>query len=347
MPSLHRHSTLKPALLVLALAGAWTSPRAAPAAPASTPAFGATPAAGGKPHALPLPPAPDLAALPRRFDRLPLKLHVAGNTALHAQVADDAAFDHIQVDVQVDAGDDIRIPQLADGTWHLRVRRVDAAGLEGPEAVHDFQLRARPESPFLMEPPANAKRPVGDVALRWTHSADAARYAIEVARDPRFEQVALRDENVHGEQLVFHPVATDFGAADGVYWWHVASIAVDGRRGAWGDAQALILRPTPRAPIGHLSPDGAAIELAWGGRPEDRVEVELARDAGYQQILARGEFSAPGARLPRPPAGPCYAHYRFVEPDGFKTAWSGDVRIEVDSDWRLFWRRFVPDALLK
>ena len=35
---------------------------------------------------------------------------------LRVQVADDAAFDHIQLDLHVDAGDDVRIPRLADGT---------------------------------------------------------------------------------------------------------------------------------------------------------------------------------------------------------------------------------------
>jgi hypothetical protein len=309
--------------------------------------FGASLEAGKKPLVLPLPPAPDLSALPALFDHLPIKFHLAGNWPLRAQVANDATFDHIQLDLHVAAGDDVRIPQLADGTWHLRVRRISPEGLEGLDAVRDFQLRARPESPFLLDPPANAKRPVGDVTLRWTHNPDAAIYVVEVARDARFTDIALRDEQVPGEQLVFHPVDTDFGAADGVYWWRVASVNADGRRGAWGDAQAVILRPTPRAPIGHLSPDGSGIELMWGGRPEDRTEVEMARDADFQQIVARGDFGAPSGRLGRPPAGTYYARYRFAEPDGFRTAWSGSVKIDVDGDWRKLWRVVLPDALLK
>ncbi|MEP6505394.1 MAG: FecR domain-containing protein [Betaproteobacteria bacterium] len=321
---------------------------AAAAQAADVPAnFGAPLEPGRKPQVLPLPPAPDLSTLPEQFDHLPLKLRVPGNTPLRVQVANDAAFEHIQVDLHVSAGDDIRIPQLADGAWHLRVRRISPEGLEGLDAVRDFQLRARPESPFLIEPTANAKLPVGDVTLRWTQNPDAARYVVEVARDAQFQQIALRDENVRGEQAVFHPRATDFGAADGVYWWRVVSVNADGRRGAWGDTQALVLRATPRAPIGHLSPDGSAIELMWGGRAEDRIEVELARDAGYQQIAARGEFSAPNGKLARPSPGTYFAHYRFVEPDGFKTAWSGDVKIEVESDWRKFWHVLVPDSWLR
>ena len=306
--------------------------------------FGAPLEPGRKPVVLPLPPAPDLSGVPASFDRLPIKLHLPVGLPLRVQVADDAAFDHILLDLHVSAGDDVRIPQLADGPWHLRVRGISPEGLEGLDAVRDFQLLARPESPFLLEPPANAKRPVGDVALRWTRNPDAARYIVEVARDDQFTQLSMSDDKVRGEQAVFHPVDTAFGAADGLYWWHVVSVDAKGRRGAWSDTQALMLRPTPRAPMGRASPDGSGVELTWGGSVDDRAEVEMARDAAFQEIVSRGEFGAPGGKLPRPPAGTYYAHYRFVEPDGFKTAWSGAVRIDVESSWHRAWRALFPDS---
>lgn len=309
--------------------------------------FGAPLEEGRKIVVLPLPPAPDLSGIPANFDHLPVKFRVPGTLPLRVQVAHDAAFDHIQLDLRVGAGDDVRLPQLADGAWHLRVRAISPEGLEGLDAVRDLRLLARPESPFLVEPPASAKRPVGDVDLRWTHNPDAAAYVVEVARDEKFAEIVMRDEHVRAETMGFHPVDSDFGAADGVYWWRVLSVDADGRRGAWSDSQALVLRPTPRAPLGRLSPDGAFVELRWGGRPEDRAEVELARDEAFQQIVARGDFDAPGGRLARPPSGSYFAHYRFVEPDGFKTAWSGAVKIEVERNWRKAWRALLPDAWLK
>ena len=309
--------------------------------------FGASLEPGKKPVALPLPPAPDLSGVPALFDHLPIKVHLPGGLPLRVQVANDAAFDHIQLDTHVDVGDDLRIALLADGQWHLRVRAVSPEGLEGLDAVRDFQLRARPESPFLVDPPANAKLPVGDVTLRWTRNTDAANYVVEVARDAQFAQVALHDDKVRGEQAVFHPTDSDFGAADGVYWWRVASVDAGGRRGAWGDTQALILRPTPRAPLGRVSPDGSAIELAWGGQPEDRADVELARDAAFAQIVARGDFGTSSGKLARPPVGTYYARYRFVEPDGFRSAWSSPVKIDVESNWHKAWRALLPDALAK
>ncbi len=319
-----------------------------PAQAADVPAnFGAPLAPGKVPAVLPLPPAPDLSALPATFDHLPLRLHVPGNTPLRVQVADDAAFEHVLLDLRVPAGSDIRIPQLADGKWHLRARRISPEGLEGLDAVRDIEMHARPESPFLVEPAANAKLPAGDVSLRWTKSADARRYVVDVARDAAFQQVALHAEDVADTQLVFHPVGTDFGATDGVYWWRVVSVDAHGVRSGWGDAQTFVLRPTPRAPIGHLSPDGSAIELMWGGNPADREDVELATDADFQQIVARGEFNGPEGRLARPAPGTYYAHYRFVEPDGFKTAWSGSVRIDVATNWHESLRSWLPASLTK
>jgi hypothetical protein len=296
--------------------------------------FGAPLEAGKKPVVLPLPAAPDLSANPEHFDRLPLRLHIADAMASRVQIADDAAFDHILVDLHVAAGDDARIPTLGDGTWHLRVRRISQAGLEGLDAVREFALQARPESPWLIEPAAGEKRPVGDVPLRWTKDPDAASYVVDVARDPAFAQIAFHADHVQTEQVVFHPVGNAWGAADGVYFWRVVSVGTSGRSGVRGESQAFVLRPAPRAPMGHVSPDGSAIELRWGGRPEDREEVEMARDPGDREILARGVFSAPAARLPLPRPGTVYAHVRYIEPDGFTTAWSDDVKIDVAPGWR-------------
>jgi hypothetical protein len=321
---------------------------AAAAQAADVPArFGAPLEDGRKPVVLPLPPAPDLSAVPALFDHLPLKFHVPGALRSRVQLANDAAFDHIQVDLHVDSAGDVYIPQLADGAWHLRVRSISAEGLEGLDAVRDLQLLARPEAPFLIEPPAGGKRPVGDVTLRWTHNPDAASFVVEVARDAKFTQPLLQDEHVHGETIVFHPTDSAFGAADGLYWWRVLSVAADGRRGIWSEPQALVLRPTPRAPLGQVSPDGSAIELRWGGRPEDRAEAELASDAAFRQVVTRGEFETTGARLPRPAPGTYYARYRYLEADGFRTAWSAPVKIEVESSWHLALRALLPQSWFK
>ena len=295
--------------------------------------FGAPLPAGKLPVVLPLPPAPDLSTAPRLADHLPLRLRIAGNTPLRVQFASDAAFDRIALDFRVAAGDEVRIPELADGTWHVRARRISPEGLEGFDGLATIEVRAHPEPPFLVQPIGGAKSSVGDVPLRWTQNPEAAGYRVEVARDAAFTQIAMLAENVRGESAVFRPVGTAFGAPDGVYFWRVESLRADGSAGPLGESQAFALRPVPRAPLGDLSPDGSRIELAWGGNADDRAQVELARDADFREIVDRGDFTGPRGRLARPPAGTYFARFRFIEPDGFQTAWSGSVKIGVDSNW--------------
>ena len=190
------------------------------------------------PAVLPLPPAPDLSALPASFDHLPLRLHIAGDTPLRVQVADDAAFDHVLLDLHVAAGDDVRIPHLADGKWHLRARRISPEGLEGLDAVHDFDDARAPRVAFPRRARRQREAARGRRRAALDDGPDAPRYVVDVARDAAFQQIALHAEDVAGEQLVFHPVGTDFGATDGVYWWRVVGIDAKGQRGAWGEPQA-------------------------------------------------------------------------------------------------------------
>ncbi|MGN6526320.1 MAG: FecR domain-containing protein [Burkholderiaceae bacterium] len=305
--------------------------------------FGAPLEAGKAPQVLPLPPAPDLSALPASFDQLPLRYHVPGDPALRVQVADDAAFEHIALDLRVIEGDELRIPQLPDGTWHLRARRIGAEGLEGLDAERTIVMRARPESPFGVEPANGAKLPVGDVTLRWTGQPEAARFDIEVARDAGFSQLAQRVAGVAGREVVFHPTGSDFGAPDGTYFWRIVSIDASGRRGAWSEVQAFTLRPVPRAALAQVSPDGSAVELRWAGKAGDVAQAELARDPAFREVVAHADFPAAGSgRFSRPDAGAYWARYRFVEPDGFRGAWSDPVRLDVTADWTKGWRAVLP-----
>jgi len=242
--------------------------------------------------------------------------------------------------VHVDAGDEVRIPGLADGSWHLRARRISPEGLEGLDGVRELQVRAHPEAPFLVEPAGGAKRPVGPVTLRWTQNAEASAYLLEVARDAGFAQPAMTQAGVHGASATFVPEGTAFGAPDGVYFWRVRSVKPDGTPGPLGESQAFVLRPTPRPPQADVSPDGRTIELAWGGREEDRARVELARDADFREVVGRGDFAGPRGQLARPPAGTYWVRQRFVEPDGFETDWSPGVRVVVDANWHQAIRAF-------
>jgi FecR protein len=312
----------------------------APSATASAPlgadvaaGFGAALRAGQAPLVAPLLPAPDLAGVLPRYERPLVRLAVPPSPQpLRVQVAADAAFDRVVFDERLPAGaTEARVAGLADGPWFVRVRRIDTAGIEGYDATRPFTLKARPEPPATLQPQARQKLAVGTVVLGWAENIEAARYRVQVARDPGFSQIVQQADGQTGAQA---QVAV---AEPGVYHWRLASVRADGDTGPWGDARQFEARPLPEPPTGGASADGKTLEISWSGREEDRHQVELARDGGFADVLHRADLKATHWALPMPAAGTYYFRYRSVEADGFVSPWSSTLKLEAPQDWRFLW----------
>jgi len=286
-------------------------------------------AGAGAPVASALLPAPDLAAVPPRFERPLVRFPVPGaSDTLRVQVAADAAFDRVLRDDRVPPGTDVRIADLPDGTWFLRARRQDAQGLEGYDAQRSFTLKARPEPPPVNQPAPRAKKTVGSIDFTWAASAQTLNYRLQVARDAAFGTLLIDRSGLSDNALKLDL------PEPGTYHWRIASIAAGNDQGPYGDAQSFELREMPTPPQGGVSPDGA-VQFRWGGRPEDRHQVELARDLAFTDIVARAELTEPVWTPPKPASsGTYYFRYRSVEPDGFVSPYSSPLKIEVPFDKR-------------
>lgn len=290
-------------------------------------------ASAKKPEPVKLLPAPDLAAMPERFERALVRFALPAEQAtVRVQVAQDEAFERIVSDTRAAAGSDVRIAGLDDARWFLRARRLDAQGIEGYDAVRPFVLKARPEPPASNTPRAGGKQSLAPVEFQWSANLEAKTARLQVARDERFQDLVAEREGLEGNRLTL-----DLGGA-GIYFWRLASTRADGDKGPFGDAQRFELRPLPEPPKGGLDGDGKTLTLAWSGRPEDTQHVELARDPGFKDIVAQADLSAPEWNLPRPErGGTYYFRYRSIEPDGFVGPYSSPLVIEVPRDWRFLW----------
>lgn len=341
---------------------------------------GARVAAQGRPAVSPLPPAPDLSALPARFERPLVSWSAPADAAVRVQVAGDAGFDAIVLDQQVAAGAPVHLDGLADGIWHVRMRRIDAAGLAGPDAVGRFELDARPEPPPTVAPRPASKHPVGAVAFAWAEALGAESYALEIARDAAFTQRVARVDAIQGSGHVL-----DLPEA-GRYHWRVRAIGPQDDRGPWGDAQVLDVRPDPLPPQTRHDADGSLV-LTWGRlpgseqagseqagapppgaspgerpserpserprEPQPRWQAELASDEAFQQLIARVDLDEPQWRLPPPrwgravapgvaAEGLAYFRYRTIEPDGYVSRPSQVVRVSLPRDPVAPWLLLTP-----
>jgi hypothetical protein len=164
------------------------------------------------------------------------------------------------------------------------------------------------------EPPA-AAAPELSVLLRWSSVPGVSQYVLEVAEDPEFTRVALR-------QRVTEPWYRWRTASRRPHWWRVQSIDAKGREGAFSAPRqlaAVLAAPVLLAPLDTATVSiGASmpvISLEW--QPERLAYgyvVEIATDPEAGHVIHRESVTEPGARFV--PPGPGVYHWRVRALDG-------------------------------
>ncbi len=272
-------------------------------------------AEAGKPPSPPvaLLQAPDVKALPSRLDALPMRFDLPGQPGALSwlgQIAADETFEAILLE-HASETPRLSFADLPDGRYVLRVRAADGQGLQGHDAVHAFELDARPFAPLLTGPGTRVRtaRP----ELKWSEVVGASQYQVEVARDPAFSD-KLMSERVSATRLV---PASDLPA--GTYHWRVASVD-NTEQGPFSPSQPLTYDPIPGPPeLNQSAPQflEKALKIDLPAPPAGlRYELVLARDAERKQPVWQG-VSRDG-QLNASPVEPAryFLSARLVEADG-------------------------------
>jgi hypothetical protein len=287
-------------------------------------------------------PAPELAGLPARVDRLPLVLKwpaQVGAQGYRAQVLRDGEV--LVADAKSAAPGATFGEDLADGRYTLHLRAIDAGGLEGRDAQAAFVLKARPEPPFLQKPAAAATVYDERVEFTWTRSREAARYRLQVADSADFAAPRLDRDDLaaNGFAIALPP---------GAYHWRVASVRADGDQGPFGDVQPLVRRdPPPAPPPAESSVTDAGLALRWRASEEPGAKYawQLAGAAGFGTPLREGTVATPALLLADLAAGTYSLRVRTINADGAAGPWGAAQEIDVPrSPW--WWLLALPALLL-
>ena len=278
----------------------------------------------------PLLAAPDLTGLPALHERPLVRLQLPqqpGASGYRVQVAGDERFDLLLADVR-SAGTELRIAGLADGRHPLRVRAVDADGLEGRDARAVLVLKARPEPPLLRAPAPRAVIRGDTVELAWTASSEAARYRLQLAREGSAEPFASPVLDLAGLTGTGHRAS---GLAPGTYLWRVGAVRADGDAGPFGDALSFELRALPpqAAPPGPPAVGERGVQLFWQGLPGQRFELQVARDAGFERLVTSPTLEVAEFELALPAPGRYHVRLRVRDADGFVGPWSAAQHFDV------------------
>ncbi|MEN9367501.1 MAG: hypothetical protein RL489_1859 [Pseudomonadota bacterium] len=257
---------------------------------------------------------PDVSAWPALQERVLVRFPIRPQPAVvayRAQVAAaaDPAFERVLQDVR-STGAELRLVDLPNGDYRIRVRAEDAQGLQGRDALHLFTLKARPEPPLPTGPGPKAVVSGARLDLAWASVDEARSYRLQLARDE-----AMR-EPIQDQRTLAGTAWSVDALAPGVYFWRLASERSDTDQGPFGPVQRVELRALP-APLPPPRVGEDSLKLAWEGLPGQTFEVEFARSADFAvlELTRRTEQSALELRLPG--TGRYFVRLRARDPDGF------------------------------
>ena len=277
--------------------------------------------------------APDLGAVPAVVRYLPKVVVFDGPpeaAGYHVQVAKDEAFVQLVLDRKVK--NRFMIDQtLPDGHYHVRVRAMDARGLEGKDAVTRLQVDARPEPPLVRQPLPGKPLHAGELLFSWADVDGVDAYLFELSADEGFSDIKTR-ETVDGTQI-------KLAVIEGDWYFRLTSVTGDGRKGPPGHPVELHVLPIPATPEPKppATKEGKLV-LAWQAvEGVASYNVQVATDRDFQNLVVNQTTSEASLEVPRLPSGFYFFRLRSVDAEGYQGSFGTPQRFEVkpDSYWPL------------
>ncbi|HPF28397.1 MAG TPA: FecR domain-containing protein [Steroidobacteraceae bacterium] len=319
---------------VVAVAGSGAAPGADTELPAG---FGArTDAAGRTSPPVKLLPAPVLKTPTTRFEVATASFEIEPiplAASYRVQVATDAAG-RLVVAEQSAATTRIEIAALDDGDYWLRLRAVDANGLQGADTTQRFEVRARPLPPQLDQPVAGGKLSAAAATFRWQASAADSLHRLQLARDSDFSAVVADRDQLAGSETALT------GLAPGGYFWRVAALRPDGSAGPWSAARAVTVKAVSAQPE-PVTFAGKSAVVSWSAEAGQAHQLQVARAATFEKPLRDEQVAELTWQFEPPGPGEYFVRVRATDPDGYVGPWSEARSFEVPAPRWLRWMSVV------
>lgn len=280
--------------------------------------------------------APQLDHLPDRVERLPLDLPfpaVRGASAYRTQLATAADFSSVDSDQISLSPRTSSTTDLTDARYRLRVRAIDANGLQGIDAEREIEINAHPEPPFPSQPVPDGVVGEENPEFRWALSGEAGHYHFQLASDKTFRTLLLDADKLVQPSLVYQNALPP-----GEYYWRVALATAAEGQGPFSDPQRF-RRPPPGPLPEPPQINGDNLELRWRtAGPDDRYQVQLAGEPSFQELALDRESAQPIVVFTKPSTGTYFMRVRTLPMDGPPGPWGKPQKIELPPNyWPLLW----------
>ncbi len=260
---------------------------------------------------VPLLPAPDLAALPAQNARPTLHVEVPPlpqAASYRVQIASDAQFHALRADT-FSASPVFDVPVPADGDYWLRVRGIDALGIEGRDAARAFTQHVLPGAPRALAPASEARLYTNGITLQWSTLAEAVRYHVQVARDAQFSDL------VDDRQVEAGDGARLRDLVPGAYFWRVAGVNAAAESGDWSPSSRFVRRPATPV-ITAAQHDTKSLRLTWPTLAGERYRLQVSRDAAFTRLVSDTTLDGGAFGITHPASGTWFARLQVIDAQG-------------------------------
>jgi transposase-like protein len=217
---------------------------------------------------------------------------LAGATVYRLQVATDSSFSAGTLIVNDSTLTTVTrsVTGLSSpATFYWRIAAGTPSGWGAWSVQRVFRTGAVPAAPAPVEPADGALNQPSSVLFRWTSSADATTYHLQVATDSTFAGGIAFSDSTLADTL-----RTVTGLAFGTTFYWRAAGRNDIGRGSWSARRSFTTQlqpppaPVPGSPTNGQTNVSVTPELSWsvpGGGSGLTFRVQVATDAGFSAVV--------------------------------------------------------------
>ncbi len=299
--------------------------------------FGTQVVAGKAPlRPRPLLPAPSLEAIPDIIDQLNWRLAwTAMDKAegYRVELSTEAEFETILWQ-GVSSYRYAALPDIPDGQYHVRVRGIDALGLEGLNRDQAILIDAHPQPPASLEPREGKLLRGAGPEVQWTESDEAQSYRLEIATDENFETLIVDQPNL--EKTRYDATSQ---AELGIYYWRLRSRAADGEEGPVGPVRSYEVKPPVQAIDAEVAADDDGLLVAsWQGGTEGQTyQAQVSNNRAFTELQRDQVLTEPQIAMEQVAGQYRYLRVRAIESDGYQGPWGATQKIAPLPDHGYWW----------
>jgi len=270
----------------------------------------------------PLLAAPDMSAMPESIqdaDYIALGwADLIGATSYQIRIASDAEMRTVLHNLD-STTPSIKLQGLANGSYVVGVRGVDADGVIGYEATHALNILATPTYPFHRQP-ADQQIVGSTVLIECTEVDGATAYHIQIARNEIFTGDVIEADQLSTCSHTFSKLE------NGSYYWRAASISnVTGAalQGPFSGPSRFEVEDS------HNSSNESPAIVYWMDNRPLELTAQIASDAGFANIIQEKVLESSRIDLDGLPSGTYYLRLQAKDNEGYTGAFSAARMVQI------------------